>query len=603
MSAPSPLTLQAMHQASSLLQAGHFAQARNVLEPLVRREPNFVEARRLLAGALQAVGDRAGAERELRAAAAVNPRWSPVLTALGELLVDDGRLDEAEATLRAAVANAAGYTRALLSLTRLLLRRGRAEQARALIAPRASLPSADVDTLTEFANAANASEHFDDAARAFERLIALQPGDAAVQARHAGALASANHFSSAAQSAQRALDKGADSAELWFIVATAAVGEDRFDDAERALREACLRKPDYADAQRELAQLLWMRTGDAVAATRELDAALRRFPTDQSLLTIKAAVLQGAGDAQGAFALLEDIAQGTDASPPLLLTASEAASKIGSPRALEYARRAARATPDNVNALGQLCGALLGEGHAEEVEQLTRDALRRRPDDQGIIALLTTALRMRGDPSYRAIADYTGLVHAWTIDTPDGWPSLPAYLADLAASLRRLHTLTTHPVYQSLRHGTQTTRNLTEVDDAAVRAFFKAIDGPIRRHIAAIGHGDDPTRRRTTGNYAIAGIWSVQLQPGGFHTDHVHPAGWLSSACYIDLPPNIATDRQGWLKFGEPGMPTRPALGAEHFIRPEPGLLALFPSHLWHGTVPFSGTGTRLTIAFDLVPA
>ncbi len=603
MSAPSPLTLQTMHQASSLLQAGQFSQARSVLEPLVRREPNLVEARRLLAGALQAIGDRAGAERELRAAAAVNPRWSPVLTALGDLFAEDGRLDEAEATLRAAIANAAGYTRPLLSLTRLLLRRGRADEARTLIAPRASSPSADADTLTEFANAANASEHFDDAARTFERLIALQPADASVQARHAGALASANHFSSAAQSAQRALDKGADSAELWFIVATAAVGEDRFDDAERALREACLRKPDYVDAQRELAQLLWMRTGDAAAATRELDEALRQRPTDQALLTVKAAVLQSAGDAQACFALLDDIARRADASPPLLLTASEAALKIGSPRALDYARRAAHAMPDNANALGQLCGALLHGGRAEEVEQLTRDALQRRPDDQGIIALLTTSLRLRGDVRYRAIADYAGLVHAWTIDTPDGWPDLASYLADLAASLRRLHTLTTHPVYQSLRHGTQTTRNLAEVDDAAVRAFFKAIDGPIHRHIAAIGHGADPTRRRNTGRYAIAGIWSVQLQPGGFHTDHVHPEGWLSSACYIDLPPAIASDQQGWLKFGEPGMPTQPALGAEHFIRPEPGLLALFPSHLWHGTVPFSGTGTRLTIAFDLVPA
>jgi hypothetical protein len=28
----------------------------------------------------------------------------------------------------------------------------------------------------------------------------------------------------------------------------------------------------------------------------------------------------------------------------------------------------------------------------------------------------------------------------------------------------------------------------------------------------------------------------------------------------------------------------------------------LFPSYLWHGTVPFHGADTRLTIAFDVVP-
>jgi hypothetical protein len=31
-------------------------------------------------------------------------------------------------------------------------------------------------------------------------------------------------------------------------------------------------------------------------------------------------------------------------------------------------------------------------------------------------------------------------------------------------------------------------------------------------------------------------------------------------------------------------------------------MLALFPSYMWHGTVPFTQGAERLTIAFDLVP-
>jgi hypothetical protein len=84
----------------------------------------------------------------------------------------------------------------------------------------------------------------------------------------------------------------------------------------------------------------------------------------------------------------------------------------------------------------------------------------------------------------------------------------------------------------------------------------------------------------------------------------VHQEGWLSSACYIDLPPAVeAEGHQGWIKFGEPGAPTQPKLAPEHFVKPEPGLLVLFPSYMWHGTVPFSGEASRLTTAFDLVPA
>jgi Putative 2OG-Fe(II) oxygenase len=128
-----------------------------------------------------------------------------------------------------------------------------------------------------------------------------------------------------------------------------------------------------------------------------------------------------------------------------------------------------------------------------------------------------------------------------------------------------------------------------------------ALDGPIRRRLAALGTGGDPVRSRNTGNYAFRGLWSVKLHPNGYHIDHVHPQGWLSSACYVETVKD--NGREGWIKFGQPGVPTTPALEAEHFEKPEPGLLVLFPSYMWHGTVPFSGDQTRLTFAFDIVPA
>ncbi|MDE2497476.1 MAG: hypothetical protein KGK35_06560, partial [Xanthomonadaceae bacterium] len=102
------------------------------------------------------------------------------------------------------------------------------------------------------------------------------------------------------------------------------------------------------------------------------------------------------------------------------------------------------------------------------------------------------------------------------------------------------------------------------------------------------------------------GIWSVRLRPHGYHFNHYHPEGWLSSACYIQIPQTLGTHGgEGWLQFGEPAYPTMPPLPAEYFVRPAPGLLVLFPSWFWHGTVPFSGAPgeSRLTIAFDVVPA
>jgi hypothetical protein len=56
------------------------------------------------------------------------------------------------------------------------------------------------------------------------------------------------------------------------------------------------------------------------------------------------------------------------------------------------------------------------------------------------------------------------------------------------------------------------------------------------------------------------------------------------------------------LTFAEPGLLTTPPLPAQHTVRPEPGMLVLFPSYFWHGTVPFTSGQPRLTVAFDVVP-
>jgi len=59
---------------------------------------------------------------------------------------------------------------------------------------------------------------------------------------------------------------------------------------------------------------------------------------------------------------------------------------------------------------------------------------------------------------------------------------------------------------------------------------------------------------------------------------------------------------EGILSFGKPSILTTPSLDAEYSVRPTPGMLVLFPSYFWHGTIPFQSPQPRLTVAFDAVP-
>jgi len=75
--------------------------------------------------------------------------------------------------------------------------------------------------------------------------------------------------------------------------------------------------------------------------------------------------------------------------------------------------------------------------------------------------------------------------------------------------------------------------------------------------------------------------------------------GWLSSALYVALPDSMGTGDQGWLKLGEPQAELGVDLPPFRTVEPRPGRLVLFPSTMWHGTIPFEA-GERMTVAFDV---
>jgi hypothetical protein len=55
----------------------------------------------------------------------------------------------------------------------------------------------------------------------------------------------------------------------------------------------------------------------------------------------------------------------------------------------------------------------------------------------------------------------------------------------------------------------------------------------------------------------------------------------------------------GHIAFGIPPAELGLALEPYRTLAPAPGRLAVFPSTMWHGTVPFDD-GERLVIAFDI---
>lgn len=178
-------------------------------------------------------------------------------------------------------------------------------------------------------------------------------------------------------------------------------------------------------------------------------------------------------------------------------------------------------------------------------------------------------------------------------------------LGELAVLLRSLHAASAPYPDQSVRGGTQTDRPLLFRHDPVMRRTREAIEEGVRDYVAQLpayeeGHPLLGLPRR---DLRFAGSWSVRLASQGYHACHTHPAGWISSALYVSLPDEgaMGAPPAGWLRFG--GAPPELGLHLPHVrdVKPREGQLVLFPSTLWHGTLPFAD-GERLSIAFDIAP-
>ncbi len=96
--------------------------------------------------------------------------------------------------------------------------------------------------------------------------------------------------------------------------------------------------------------------------------------------------------------------------------------------------------------------------------------------------------------------------------------------------------------------------------------------------------------------------WYILMEQGGHLTLHNHPTGWLSGVIYLDMPTRKGNEAN--IEFGLHGN-NLPILNLDYpkkTYQVMEGDLVMFPSSLFHRTVPFHSKQNRLCISFDLNP-
>lgn len=595
------IEIPTLERATALLRGAQPLAAAAVCGAILAREPANAIAAQLLGLALKDTGDWAEGERWLRFSIQLEPNRGEFHTNFGNLLHKRGKYMEAETAYRQALELLPGYAPASRGLALTLNDLQRYAESEAQCRVLLAADPADPETWEILALALAGAERLEEAETAHRRAIELDP-DNKVAHLNLGALLAHMERPEALQVLEKARSLGAEGYENAYNSGRAALNLGDLDAAERSFVRAVELRPSSIEAQTTLAHVRFMR-GDP-AFVRSLVSAVKANRENIPLQLLLGELLWRAGRLVEAETLVRDLVK----RKPTAATRSTLAGILFDQGRLNeaetHALEAAAARPEEQPVLINMVTILLARGRAEEAIPFIHAQLQRHPDAQMWLAFEATASRVLGTDRYRELYDYDRFVRVFDLEPPSGWSSMVEFNRDLAAVLHQRHRFSNHPLDQTLRNGTQTSRSLLTDPDPAIRAILQAFEAPIEEYRRSLSAPPDhPLLRANKGNSRFTGAWSVLLKRNGFHVNHVHPDGMLSSAYYVEVPPETEDPalKSGWIKFGEPRYPVA-GLTAERYVQPRPGRLVLFPSYMWHGTNPIYGEEPRLCIAFDTRP-
>ncbi|HET7845339.1 MAG TPA: 2OG-Fe(II) oxygenase family protein [Xanthomonadales bacterium] len=517
------------------------------------------------------------ARAECAAALALSPASADALNLLGLVEHAAGDVAAARAALERAVAANPRYANAWMNLAAVLDADGtRAESAQALARGLALRRDAGASDWLDLGQRAAAARLDELAADAFERTLALAPGDLAALRAYA-ILRDRQHRPYEARAlAARMLDAAPTVIGARYTFAAIWSKATEPADLARALdagMAVLADDPRHAGAHDCVAIVLGKigRRDDAVAHARE---AVALAPAQAAFAATLVRLLEEDGRLDEAAAALAD---------------------------------AARAGADNA-LLRRLRGTVaLRSGDAESARAAFAAALALDPADQEAIAQQALALELAGDhAAASALRGEDAFVRAVALAAPPGFASLDAFNAQLADDIRRHSRLRFEPVGLAAKGG-WLTEDLLADRTPAILGFEAALRAAIDAYIASLaGDPAHPFLRAIPQRWGI-NVWATRVAAQGTIDTHIHEQSWLSGAYYVALPPALgagAGDHAGWIEFGRPyrSLP-QPGARAVRTIQPREGTLLLFPSYLFHRTLPFAGVGERISISFDLAPA
>ena len=588
----------------------HRAGRPEIAERLYRRilaiERDHTDALQLLGLLYKQLGKLEGAASLMRQSLTHAPAQPAVHNNLGNVFSRLGKKTEAIASYRKAIDLKKDYPEPWYNLGIELRATGDAGEAIEAYLMATAIKPDYTQAFDELGNAYKDQGMLDEAIVAYNKALEITPDNFKALHNLGVALRMSGQLEEAVACFRKILAANPDIPEAHYNLGNALILLERLDEAEASYETALQLKPDFKEAHYDLNQLLWTQ-GRHGEFLQSYPAAIKRKPDSlelwlqyvDRLIPAQAFVpaeetLRKALQRFGPTAELYDLLAKT-----LSIQGREA-------EALEFHNKCLELDETTTAYLCNYGQTLLKFNETEAALEIFDLALAIDPLGQELIAYRGDCLRLLGDERHDILNDYEGMIRLFEPPLPGGYNDREAFTRDLNRALDPLHSAERfHPMDQTLQGGSQSRETLFDQDIELVQLYKQSLRQVIAEYIYDLD--DDATHplfSRKCQEFSFSGSFTVRLRNGGYHTNHIHPAGWLSCCFYVSLPPVVAdtSKREGWIHFGQPGVPLKPKVEPIRYVQPQEGVVAVFPSYLWHATTPFNSNHTRTTIVADIVP-
>jgi uncharacterized protein (TIGR02466 family) len=594
-----------LRQAVTSHEQGKLDAAYPLYREFVADNPKNPTALQLFGLLLSQLGQYEPAIKLMRESLSLFPDQAEVANNLGNALRKIGRVDEAIASYSDAIRISKDYVEAHRNQGLCYMQTGESELALSCFERCIEIRPTDAEARLAIGNLHRDTGDLDSAIANFEKALELQPNYAEAHHNLGVCLRLKQRPQAALEHYEAAKALGLERAELHHNIANAFIDMQKVDPAVNAYRSALQKNPMDIDTHRNLNSLLWQQDmlDDHLKSYRD---ALESTPEAIELRLAYANSLSQKDAHEEAEKVLREGLQFSAESSAFksqLAYTMEGQGRWDEALAMHAsAVKTADAAPNHLVSYGR---ALLAQAQPDDALRQIQAAAALTPFNQRALAYLGLCWRMLDDERDAVLNDYDNFVQVYDIPVPSSYVDIAEFNQQLISVLDPLHIGKRHPAEQTLRGGSQTSGDLFDRHEPEIAELAKSLRECIWDYIGRFPQNDQhPLLLRRSSDFDFSASWSVRLGRNGYHTMHTHPLGWISSAYYVQVPAEVADSDEhgGGLKFGEPDIDIGEKGEARRKIQPAAGRLALFPSYMWHGTVPFESDDPRMTVAFDVTP-